>query len=141
MNKQQVWQKMLTSLMSHNPRGIKNEQFFKIKHNGVNQVCLVACGCSQIPGVDFSKNYYLIVNIITFYIQLLMMIYFSYSAKMDNVETAFIYGYFKEEIYVEFPQGMSDVGNNDCITLNKFIYGLVQAARQYYKKVDNILKK
>ena len=30
--------------------------------------------------------------------------------------------------------------NNDCIILNKCIYGLVQAAQQYYKKAVEILK-
>ena len=29
---------------------------------------------------------------------------------------------------------MSDVRKDDCIILNKCIYGLIQAAHQYYKK-------
>ena len=35
---------------------------------------------------------------------------------------------------------MSDVEKDDCIILNKCIYGLVQAACQYYKKAVEILK-
>ena len=35
---------------------------------------------------------------------------------------------------------MSDVGTDDCVILNKCIYGLVQAAKQYYKKTIKILK-
>ena len=35
---------------------------------------------------------------------------------------------------------MSNIGKNDCIILNKCIYALVQAARQYYKKAAKILK-
>ena len=61
-------------------------------------------------------------------------------AKIVDVETALLYVVFKEEIFMECPQGMSDVKKVDCIILNKFIYGLVQAAHQYYKKAVEILK-
>ena len=67
-------------------------------------------------------------------ILLLMVIHFGHSAKIVGVETAFLYGKLEEQIYVECPQGISDVGKNDFIILNKCIYGLVQAARQYYKR-------
>ena len=49
-------------------------------------------------------------------------------------------GDLKEESYVECPQGMSNVGKDDCMILNKCIYGIVQAARQYYKEAIKILK-
>ena len=42
---------------------------------------------------------------------------------------------------MEYPQGMKNVGKDDCIILDKRIYGLVQAARQYYKKAVKSLKK
>ena len=41
---------------------------------------------------------------------------------------------------MECPQGMADVKKDDCVILNKCIYGLVQAACQYYKKAVEILK-
>ena len=65
-----------------------------------------------------------------------MVIHFEFLAKIVDVDTA-----FKEEIYMECPQYFSDMGKDDCIILNKCIYGLVQAARQYYKKATKILKK
>ena len=63
-----------------------------------------------------------------------MALHFGYSAKIVDVETAFLYGDLEEEIYMECPQAMSDVTKDDCIILNKCIYGLVQVACQYYKK-------
>ena len=39
------------------------------------------------------------------------------------------------------PQGMNNIGKDDCIILNKCIYGLVPAMRQYYKRAVEILKK
>ena len=61
-------------------------------------------------------------------------------AKIDNVETAFLYKDLEKEIYMECPQGMPNVKKDDCIILNKCIYGLVQAAWQKYKKTIEILK-
>ena len=69
-----------------------------------------------------------------------MVLHFCYLAKMVNVETAFLYGDLEEEIYMEWPQGMSNIIKDGCIILNKCIYGLVQAVCQYYKKAVEILK-
>ena len=134
MNKQQVWWTMLKSLMPPNCSCIKNKWCFKIKHNSVYQVHLVACEYSQVLTVDFSKNYLPIVNNITFFIIFLMMIHFRHLVKIVHMETTFLYGKLEEEIYIDCLHGMSDVGHDDCIILNKCIYSLVQAARQCYKK-------
>ena len=53
MNKQQVWRKTSKSLMPPNQCCVKNKWVFKIKCNGVYQMHLIACGYSQVPGIDF----------------------------------------------------------------------------------------
>ena len=103
-------------------------------------VHLVACGYSQVPGVNFSKNYSLVVNDITFHILLLLVLHFGYLTKIVNIETVFLYGDLEEEIYMECPQGMLNVKKDDCIILNKCINGLVLAVMHYYKKAVKILK-
>ena len=65
---------------------------------------------------------------------------FGFFAKIVNVEATFLYGELEEEIYMECPHGMPDVGKDDCIILNKCIHGLVYMAKQYYKKAIEILK-
>ena len=52
-----------------------------------------------------------------------------------------LYGDLDEEIYMECPEGMVGVTNEDVLLLNKCIYGLVQASRQYHKKAVEILKR
>ena len=69
-----------------------------------------------------------------------MVLHFVYSAKIVNIETAFLCGDLEEKVYMDHPQGMANVKKDDCIILNKFIYGLVQAACQYYKKAMELLK-
>ena len=78
------------------------------------QECLVACGYSQVPGVDFSENYSPVVNDVTFHILLPMVLHFGYSAKIVIIKTAFLHGDLKEEIYMECPQGMANVKKDDC---------------------------
>ena len=69
-----------------------------------------------------------------------MVLHFGYSAKIVDMETAFLYKDLEEEIYMEWPQGMSNVKKDDCIILNKCIYSLVQAGWQYYETAVEILK-
>ena len=62
-----------------------------------------------------------------------MVIHFGLFSKIVNIETAFLYKDLEEEIYMECPQDLSDVGRDDCIILNKCIYSHDQASRQYCK--------
>ena len=126
--------------MPPNQRCVKNKWVFPIKRNGVYQACLIACGYHQVLGIDFSENHSTVVNDITFYVQLLMVLHFSYLAKIVEIETTFLYGDLEEEIFMDCPQGMSNIKKDDCVILNKCIYSLVQAVRHYYKKAVGILK-
>jgi Reverse transcriptase (RNA-dependent DNA polymerase) len=56
-----------------------------------------------------------------------------------DVETAFLHGKLSEEIYMNAPDGM-DIKDNKCLQLKKTIYGLVQSAREFYKRLICELK-
>ena len=101
----------------------------------------MACGYSQIPGVDFTDNYSPVVNDVTFRLLLMAWMYFGLSAKIVDVETAFLYGELDEEIFMECPPGMQGVSQDKILALLQCIYGLVQAARMYHKKFVMIFKK
>ena len=58
MKKQQVWSKSLNSLMPLKCTCLKNKLTFMIKPNDVYQTILMACGYSQVPAINFSKNYH-----------------------------------------------------------------------------------
>ena len=99
MSKQQVWWMTHKSLMPSNCKCIKSKCVFKIKHNGVYQVHLVLFWYRQVPGVDFTENYSLVINDITFCIILLMVLHFSYSAKKVDIETLFLWRPQKRNVY------------------------------------------
>ena len=64
-----------------------------------------------------------------------------YSNVIIDVVTAFLHGELneEEEIYMECPPGMN-VDGDKVLLLKKTIYGLVQAAKAFYKKLSNVLK-
>ena len=61
-----------------------------------------------------------------------------------DVETAFLYGEMDEEIFMKSPVGMEEIdpgsSPEDCYQLLKGIYGLCQAARQFWKMFVNMTK-
>ena len=61
-----------------------------------------------------------------------------------DVETAFLYGEIGEEIFMKSPVGMDEIDpgstSEDCYQLLKGIYGLCQAARQFWNKFVNTVK-
>jgi Reverse transcriptase (RNA-dependent DNA polymerase) len=59
--------------------------------------------------------------------------------KQFDIETTFLYSTLKEAIYMQFPDGyeryfQTEKGKDHCLLLLS-LYGLVQAARQWYKKI------
>ena len=62
-----------------------------------------------------------------------------------DVETAFLYGDIEEEIFMKSPVGMEEIdpgsSPEDCYQLKKGIYGLCQAARQFWRKFVDTIKK
>jgi hypothetical protein len=68
------------------------------------------------------------------------MIVWKLDAKIVNVETAFLHGDLEEDIYMDCPPGMKNEPD-ECLQLGKTIYGLVQAAIQWWKKLVTIMRK
>ena len=65
MKSKGVWEKFKKSEIPNGRNCIKNKWIFKIKRNGIFRARLVACGYSQIPGVDFEESYSPVMNDIT----------------------------------------------------------------------------
>ena len=101
----------------------------KIKRDGVYWSRFCGLGYSQIPGIDFKDHYAPVTNDTTFRIMLAILLKKNLEVRIIDVETAFLYGNLKEEIYMKCPDGLV-LDENECVKLNKTLYGLVQSARQ-----------
>ena len=121
---------------------MKSRWVLAIKRNGIYRARFVAYGYSQIPGVDFNEiPYSPVINDVTYRLMLIVSLMKRYSNVLIDVVTAFLHGELQdgEEIYMECPLGLeSEEGT--ILILKKTIYGLVQAARAFYKKLSNVLK-
>ena len=58
-------------------------------------------GYSQIPGVDFTDNFALVVNDITFHLMLSRKIIKKLSTRIIDMEMAALYGEREDEIYLD----------------------------------------
>ena len=65
-------------------------------------------------------------------------------SQVMDVETEFLYGVIDENNFMKSPVGMEEIdpgsSPEDCYQLLKGIYGLCQAARQFWKKFVNTVK-
>jgi hypothetical protein len=71
MDKKQVWEVIKKEEIPEKRRTIKCKWIFKIKRNGVYRARLVACGYSQIPGVDFNYSFAPVIKDVSFRIMLI----------------------------------------------------------------------
>ena len=65
---------------------------------------MVACGYSQIQGIDFQERYSSVINDVTWRILLIMMLKEDYDAKIVDVKTEFFHEDLEKEIYMECPK-------------------------------------
>jgi Reverse transcriptase (RNA-dependent DNA polymerase) len=79
---------------------------------------------------------------------LVFKIIYGLRSRQFDIETAFLHGTLDEEIYMEFQEGyekyLKEVlgkiysSQEHCVMLLRALYGLVQAAQQWYKKITSI---
>jgi Reverse transcriptase (RNA-dependent DNA polymerase) len=120
-------------------RCVKHKWILDIKINGIFRARLVACGYSQIPGVDFMDAYSPVINDAAFRIMIVIQMIWKLNSKIIDVETAFLHGELDQEIYMNCPKGL-DLKPADCLVLMKSLYGDVQSAHQIFQKLVEVLK-
>ena len=135
-----VWRRVKRNDHPNDHRLVGCRWVFKVKRNGVYCARLVAKGFSQIPGVDFTDNYSPMVNDVTFGVVVARFIIQNMKGKVVYIDSAFLNGDLEHEIYMKIPEGYDEVINprvdkEDCLILQNAIHGLVQAARQFWKKI------
>jgi len=147
MIEKKVWRGMSLEDVPAGRTPIGSKWVFKKKKNGVYRARLVALGYNQVAGVDYTASFAPVVHDATYRIVLVLWMLKNWTSTVLDVETAFLYGDLEESIYMKTPTGLKEymaeknqvVQTNHVLLLTKSIYGLVQAARQWWAKFTNIL--
>jgi hypothetical protein len=140
MKQNKVMKIVKRNTMEEGRKCIKFKWIFEIKRNGTFRARLVACGYSQIPGVDFQESFSPVINDVAFRILIICQIIWKLKALLMDVEVAFLNGDLDEMIYMEVPDGFEHQPD-EVVLLLKSMYGLVQAALQFFKKFKAVLLK
>ena len=139
-----MWREVNKWERTANKRLVGSKWVFKIKRNGVYGARLVAKGISQIPEEEFTENFSSVINDVTFRIILTRMILGGLDAKVVDIDNAFLNGDLDHEIFMKIPEGYKECiqyyDEDKALKLDKAIYGLVQAARQFWKQLTSKLK-
>nr|GFC49400.1 retrotransposon protein, putative, Ty1-copia subclass [Tanacetum cinerariifolium] len=87
--------------------------------------------------IDYRKTFSPVADIRAIRILIAIAAYYDYEILQMDVKTAFLNGCLDEDIYMEQPEGYVDrkYSNRVC-KLQRSIYGLKQASRQYNKRFD-----
>eukprot|EP00171_Calliarthron_tuberculosum_P022031 IDg22031t1 len=113
---------------------------FKIKTDVGPKVRIVAKGFRQIHGVDYYDTYAPVVSLTAARLFLAIVAHNDLRCDQMDVVTAFLNGDLDEEVYMEVPAGFRDPKRpNSVCKLLKAIYGLKQAPKQWYAKINSFL--
>jgi hypothetical protein len=150
MEQKGVWEIVLKSQVPNQRKIIGCRWVFARKADGRYRGRCVAKGFSQIPGKDFQENHAPVVSDTTLHLIIVIKLLLGLASGQFDIETAFLYGDLEEELWMEIPDGYSkylyEYHNKiidtklNCLKLKKAIYGLVQAARQWWKKFKEVLQ-
>ena len=133
-----VWRTIKRRDMPDGRRCVKSKWVFDIKRSGTFKTRLVACGYSQVPGVDFTESYAPVINDVCWRILIVIMMVMKLESSIIDVETAFLFGDLEEEVYMTCKEVHEE---DEVLLLLHAIYGLVQASRQWWIKYVEKLRK
>ena len=101
---------------------------------------LLVKGYSQEPGIDYNDTFAPVSRLDTIKLLLILVAQTGWLVWQLDVKFAFLNGTLNEEIYSEQPKGFKeDITTNKVYLLEKDLYGLKQAIRAWYNKLDEYL--
>jgi hypothetical protein len=99
---------------------------------------LVAKGFTQNECIDYHETFSSVFKNDSFRIIMALVAHFDLELHQMDVKTTFLNGNLEEEVYMKQPEGFDDNTQKVC-KLNKSIYGLKQASRQWYIKFHKVI--
>nr|GFB91930.1 hypothetical protein [Tanacetum cinerariifolium] len=146
MNSMKVMKVWIAVNLSPNAKVVRSKWPYKKKPDMDGKVHtykahLVAKGCTQTYVIDHEETFSPVADIRAIRILIAIAAYYDYEIWQIDVKTASLNGRLDEDIYMEQPKGYVDpkYPNRVC-KLQRSIYGLKQASRQWNKRFDEEIK-
>ena len=107
-----------------------------------NEAKLVCKGYSQQEGIDYEETYAPVARMEVVRMFLACATNKKFKVYWMDVKSAFLNGELEEEVYIEQPKGFPLSKDKEMVCrMKKDIYGLKQASRIQYARLDNYLEK
>lgn len=102
---------------------------------------LVVQGFTQVWGVDFTETFAPVSKHVSIHVFLAVIVSKGWELHQLNVNNAFLHGDLdEEEIYMKLLPGFSSYKPNALFKLQKSLYGLKQASRNWFLKLKIALR-
>ena len=125
-------------------KAISSKWVFKIKLKADGtleryKARLVVKGNTQKEGINYTKTFSLVVKMTTIRTIIALAAARKWQLYQLDVNNAFLHGDLHEEVYMKMSEGIPNPQNKVC-KLQKSLYGLKQAFKQWHSKLVDFLK-